>query len=131
MQAAVASIAYLVVHFLTFIYRFNLWNNLEPLILAFSFSHLIAPLHALSVEFGGGKPSSIISKLTRSLVVMESFLCILAFMSKAELAGELIVNLLIVLVPFALMASCLREPDVSHSLSESQSKVVIVVLDKL
>ena len=108
MQVAVVSIAYLLVHFLTFICRFNFWNNLEPLMVLFSVAHISVPVHALSVEFCRSKPSSHIMWLVKTLLVLETGLCFIALISESDVASELITNLLIVLVPFAFMAKVLK-----------------------
>jgi len=131
MQVAVVSIAYLLLHFLTFICRFNFWNNLEPLMVLFSVAHISVPVHALSVEFGRSKPSSHILWLVKTLLVLETGLCFIALLSESDVASELITNLLVVLVPFAFMAKVLKTTEEYHPVSPSSMNAVIIDLDKL
>ena len=105
---AVVSIAYLTLHFATFVYNFRLWNNLEPLMVAFSAAHLMAPLHALSVTFGGSKVSSPIVALSWLLIALESAMCFLALNSTSPRASDLLSSVFTVVAPFALMTFSLR-----------------------
>ena len=122
--AAIVSIAYLTFHFATFVYQFRLWNTFEPLMVAFSAAHLVAPFHALSVTLGGSKVSPVVVALSWLLVVIESAICFLASSSQSPLANDLFTSIFTVLAPFALMTCCLSL--VSHPIPKPD--MVIVVL---
>ncbi|TNV77209.1 hypothetical protein FGO68_gene7632 [Halteria grandinella] len=118
------SVCYLAANVYTFAGIFNLWNNFNILMIAFSGVHLVVPVYTfvLSLDYNINMQTvvyyfaSTVKSIANGLIFMETAALLLAFFTKqltestsfAVRADNLITNMVIVLVPFLVMTGFLH-----------------------